>query len=127
MAQPVQMNNMGGPMPGQPMPGGPGGFGQGDVTVAVSADSDCCWEAGRLGSRRAFVICGTGLTAWRATALLDAFSPLSQESYCGPMSIGIGVCLCCVGAFPFNLLVACCPCDQRITTYRDGMIIHQTG
>lgn len=122
MAQPVQTNNMGGPMPGQPMPG-PGGFGQGDVTVAVSVD----WACWRLSSRRDFVIRVTGLTAWRAAALLNAFSPLSQESYCGPMSVGIGVCLCCFGAFPFNLLVLCCPCDQRITTYRDGMIIHQTG
>ena len=45
-----------------------------------------------------------------------------QEAYCGPVSIGIG-CILCFFCFPAGLCVICCPCDSKITTYRNGVPI----
>jgi len=45
-----------------------------------------------------------------------------QETYCGPISMGVG-CLLCIFFWPAALCVPCCPCDMRVTTYRNGVPI----
>mmetsp|Transcript_14931 Transcript_14931/g.36527 ORF Transcript_14931/g.36527 Transcript_14931/m.36527 type:complete len:102 (+) Transcript_14931:136-441(+) len=42
-----------------------------------------------------------------------------QETYCGPVSVIIGLCICFVVG-PFGCFVACCPCDSKTVTYVNG-------
>lgn len=115
MAQPYYPNSMGGggQMGGmQPMGGMPG-----DYTVEVSAGvSHPCLTLSSHNSSQA--------ASEPDNSSLVKHAIRAQEEYCGPQSMLIGGCLCFFGFGLAGLLPLCCPCDKRITTYRNGVPIH---